>query len=74
MLYRAASSPKMSGKPSNFKDSQFISDYARKAMLWAVQRNILYGKPEGMLKPIDNVTRSELAAMITGFTQYKDSN
>ena len=49
MLYRAANSPKTSGEISEFKDSQFISDYAKEAMLWAVQQNILYGTPEGSL-------------------------
>lgn len=51
----------------HFDDAEDISGYAVSAMNWAVGQNILKGKTETTLNPKDNITRSEMAAILHRF-------
>ncbi|MDR2360874.1 MAG: S-layer homology domain-containing protein, partial [Oscillospiraceae bacterium] len=63
--------PQSSGVPdapqsrdlSGYTDSAQISDWARDAVAWAIERGILQGDERG-LRPRDDVKRSEVAAIL----------
>ena len=62
-LYRIAGSPEVKGDELDaFTDAADIHDWARDAMLWAVQEKVLEGG-NGALRPRDTATRQELAAI-----------
>lgn len=62
-LYRIANSPDVEGDELDaFTDAADIHDWARDAMLWAVQNKVLEGD-DGALRPRDTATRQELAAI-----------
>ena len=62
-LYRIANSPDVEGAELDaFTDAADIHDWARDAMLWAVQNKVLEGS-NGALRPRDTATRQELAAI-----------
>lgn len=62
-LYRIAGSPEVEGDELDaFTDAADIHDWARDAMLWAVQEKVLEGG-NGALRPRDTATRQELAAI-----------
>lgn len=68
MLYRYAclshSVAPSSHRLSDFIDSDEVSEYAREAMEWAVEENILCGKQNGRLDPKGSATRAEAAAIL----------
>lgn len=62
-LYRIAGSPEVEGDELDaFTDAADIHDWARDAVLWAVQEKVLEGG-NGALRPRDTATRQELAAI-----------
>lgn len=58
------------GSTTQFKDSDNISDWARDAMSWAIEVGLFNGDNQGNLKPTDNVTRAEVAALLKRFVEY----
>ena len=72
MLYRYA---KVSGRDvagradlDGFQDAGKVADWAKEAMAWAVDGEILQGYPEGYLLPRGNATRAQAAAI---FCRYE---
>ena len=55
------------GDLSQFLDGEQVSDYAKRAMEWAVSEGILTGTPEGSLDPQDTATRAEMATMLARY-------
>ncbi len=55
-----------------FRDAGQASDYARSALMWAVDAGILQGNDRAMLRPQGTATRAELAAMLTRFIAWCD--
>ncbi len=68
MLYRFEGSPKVDGM-LNFADTDKVSDYAYNALVWAVDEKIITGKGENTLDPQGNLTRAEMATILSRFTQ-----
>jgi hypothetical protein len=68
--------PQSSGVPdapqsrniSGYTDSAQISDWARDAVAWAIERGILQGDANG-LRPRDDVKRSEVAAILRRYLE-----
>ena len=56
-----------------FSDCSEISDYANKAMQWAVGKGVITGNDNGTLAPKDNATRAEAAAMIQKYCKNINS-
>lgn len=69
MLYRYAKAGKPSGDLSEFTDAASVSDWARDAVIWAVEKGIITGKSGGILDPKGQATRAEVAAMLARFCQ-----
>ena len=63
MLYRYSGASAPSGS-LNFTDAYRISGYARPAVLWAVQNNIVSGMPDGSFNPQGYATRAQLAKVL----------
>ncbi len=64
LFYRYAGNPQYSGTDIRFEDAADISEYAKDAMLWALENNIINGKGENRLDPKGTATRAECAAII----------
>ena len=67
MLYRCMGSPAMDSvipEEMDFVDADQISDWASKAMIWAVEVGILKGRDGGYLAPQAIASRAEVAIMI----------
>ena len=65
MLWRYERQPEASPDLlQSFTDAAEISDFAKPAMAWAVDRGILQGSDRHALKPKASATRAEVAAMI----------
>ncbi|MBQ6685628.1 MAG: S-layer homology domain-containing protein, partial [Firmicutes bacterium] len=63
-----------SGKPSGIKaldhsDAGNISNYAKEAMQWAVEKGVMSGRANGQLDPKGNATRAEVAQMFKNFIE-----
>ena len=68
MLYRAAGSPAASGNGlDSFQDGKQTSSWAKEAMEWACASGILTGDGNGSLRPQADITRAEVATMLTRF-------
>ena len=63
MLYRYAGA-NVSGGSLNFTDAYRISGYARPAVVWAVQNNIVGGMGDGTFNPQGYATRAQLAKVL----------
>lgn len=60
------------GDLSRFPDAGAVSDWAEKAVIWAVERGILNGRDSGMLDPAGTASRAEVSAMFQRFSEaYK---
>ena len=66
MLYRYNGSADVSAQASvlDFPDASKISPFAREAMTWAVSANIMSGREDGNLAPVDNASRADAAVMV----------
>lgn len=56
------------GDLNQFPDSGQVSDYAERAMQWAVSQGIVTGTPEGTLDPQGTATRAEMATMLARYS------
>lgn len=63
MLFRYSGAKEPSGS-LNFTDAYRISAYARPAVIWAVQNNIVSGNPDGSFNPQGYATRAQLAKVL----------
>ena len=57
------------GNLDKFKDADKITDYAKKAMQWAVGSGLVKGKSGNLLDPQGTATRAEIAAMLHRFIE-----
>lgn len=69
MLYRYVGSPAVNGTLT-FTDSANVSDWARNAMIWAVQNGILDGVGGNRLNPKGTTTRAQAAAIFMRFSKF----
>jgi len=68
ILYRLAGKPSVTGK-SKFPDVQDSGKYYYKAVVWASSNKIVNGYDNGNFGPNDNITRQELAVMLTNYSK-----
>lgn len=64
MLWNLAGKPSPSGEPRGFSDWSSVSDWAKDAVAWCVEKGVISGTAKA-LRPNDATTRAEAAAMIT---------
>ena len=57
------------GDLAQFTDAEKISDWAQNNVVWAVGKGLLTGKGNGVLDPLGNATRAEVAAMLQRFNE-----
>ncbi len=69
MLWKYAGSPETDDQSLAFTDADQASDYARKALLWAVRNGIMSGDGRGQLAPGETATRAEAAQMLKNFME-----
>lgn len=55
--------------PDHYEDAESISDYACKAMQWAVGAGLIAGRSETRLSPAGTATRAEVAAIFMRFVE-----
>lgn len=69
LLYRYLGSPAVQGASNlgRMKDSWSVSNYARNAVEWSIENKVIVGYEDGTFRPFNNITRAELAAIITRF-------
>ncbi len=70
ILYRYAGSPAVSGS-LDFPDADSVSDYARDALVWATENNIIVGHDTGLLDPRGEASRAQVAAIVMRFCEYE---
>ena len=68
MLYRYAGSPAASGT-LGFTDKASIADYAKDAVLWCVEKDIIGGYTDGSFRPAAKASRAHLAAMLQRYME-----
>ena len=57
--------PEQGGDLSGYSDGSRISAYAREAVAWAVSESFLEGYGDGTLRPRANLTRAQMAKLLT---------
>lgn len=57
-----------------FKDADRVSDYAKEAMCWAVEAEILQGDDVGCVNPQGYAKRSEMITMFSRYITYAEKN
>lgn len=67
MLWRYAGSPDPVMTTLSFTDASIVSNFAKKAMLWANENGIVNGKGNGILDPKGKATRAETAQMLMNY-------
>lgn len=67
ILWIYAGSPETYGTIDGFSDANTASEYAVKALRWAVEQNILSGNGDGTLDPSAPATRAQIAAILQRF-------
>ena len=68
MLYRYAGSPAISGSLSSNADGAAVSDWAKTAMIWAVEGGLITGTGSG-LQPQGTATRAQVATILMRFLE-----
>ena len=58
---------------SGFKDADKASDYAKSALMWAVDVGILQGNEKNMLNPLGATTRAEMATILLRYIAWLES-
>ena len=58
---------------TRFCDQAEASDYARSALMWAVDAGILQGNGKGELDPRGSTTRAQIATMIVRYVDWLTS-
>ena len=73
MLYRCAElwemEPDADGDLSGFADADQVSAWAKDAMTWATGCGLITGMDDGTLTPQGNVTRAQMAVILSRFAQ-----
>lgn len=72
LLYRFKGSPEVKNVDailSKFSDADKISSYARTALAWAVQNNIISGMADGRIASSEGASRAQIAAIIQRMDQ-----
>ncbi len=69
MLWRYAGSPASAGTLDGFNDRDKIHAWAADALAWAVKQKIVSGRGGGILDPIGQATRAEVAAMLMRYCE-----
>ena len=64
MLYRYYGSPAISGSLSGYADGASVTDWAKDAMVWAVQEGLIQGTGGNKLSPTADTTRAQLAQIL----------
>lgn len=70
MLYRLSGEPETKGDLSGFKDADKVAGYAKKAVVWAVENDILKGSNDGKIMPLNNATREQVATFLVRYISY----
>ena len=69
MLYRFADEPETAASLDGFTDAASVSDWAARAMAWAVGEGIITGVTDTALDPQGSATRAQCAAMLMRFVE-----
>ena len=69
MLWRYAGSPASAGTLDSFTDKDEIHPWAADALAWAVEQKIVSGRGGGILDPVGQATRAEVAAMLMRYCE-----
>jgi hypothetical protein len=64
LLFRYSGERAPAGSLSQFGDAASISDFAKPAVLWAVQNGIVSGTGDGNFTPQGTATRGQLAKVL----------
>lgn len=64
LLHRMEGCPSSGGSLSSYTDSADVREYARDAMVWAVERGIIAGYEDNTLRPAAEATRAEVCAIL----------
>ena len=67
ILYRMQGEPEVSGTLDGFADGAGVQAYARRAMIWAVEKGIISGYEDKTLRPQNNATRAEVCKILIGY-------
>ena len=70
ILHRYAGKPETKGELASFPDAATVSDYAKTAMAWTVEKGIIGGS-DGKLDPRSNATRAQVAAILMRYLTLK---
>lgn len=70
MLYRLSGEPETKGDLSGFKDADKVAGYAKKAVVWAVENDILKGSNDSKIMPRNNATREQVATFLVRYISY----
>lgn len=70
MLYRMEKSPEVTGSLDRFSDSAKVSDWAKDAMVWAVNEGLIVGRGDS-LAPRANATRAEASVLLLKYLDIK---
>ena len=69
MLWRYAGSPMVEKDLPDYPDRDEVSDWAVRAMVWAVDKGIITGNGAGELDPQGSASRAEVATILMRFIQ-----
>jgi len=69
MIYRYLGEKSTDSDISSFSDCAYISDYAKKAVSYLYENNIISGMGDGTFSPKSNATRAQAAQMIYNFAK-----
>jgi len=70
MLYRLSGEPETKGDLSGFQDADKVAGYAKKAVVWAVENDILKGSNDSKIMPRNNATREQVATFLVRYISY----
>lgn len=69
LLWRSAKTPASSYDLSAYTDLSTVSDYAKTAMAWAVEKGVVNGTSETKLSPKNSATRAQIAVILARYCQ-----
>ena len=72
ILHRYAGKPETKGDLASFPDAATVSDYAKTAMAWTVEKGIIGGS-DGKLDPRSNATRAQVAAILMRYLKLTEN-
>ena len=68
LLHRYLGSPKAEHSTlRNFADGATVSSYAQEAMQWAIENGVIEGYEDSSVRPFNQITRAEMAALIVRY-------